>query len=123
MPVRLRASDYFWKPWHAKLWWAAIPVYWAPAGGPTRIEWLAGFYESGYAVITNIVFLPVTALLILGFGYFRRRLDEGEPVDPYIDFGDGTRRLPGLPHPTMDEFNPRSGPRWIGNHGRDELLR
>jgi hypothetical protein len=123
LPVRLRASDYFWKPWHAKLWWAAIPVYWAPAGGPTRIEWLAGFYESGYAVITNIVFLPVTALLILGFGYFRRRLDEGEPVDPYIDFGDGTRRLPGLPHPTMDEFNPRSGPRWIGNHGRDELLR
>jgi hypothetical protein len=123
LPVRPRASDYFWKPWYAKLWWAAIPLYWAPAGGPTRIAWLADFYESGYAVVTNIVFLPVTALLILGFGYFRRRLDEGEPVDPYIDFGDGTRRLPGLPHPIMDEFNPRSGPRWIGNHGRDELLR
>ena len=123
LPAPLRASDYLWKPWFAKLWWAAIPLYWAPAGGPTRIARLADFYESGYAVFASIVFLPVTAVLILGFGYFRRRLNEGEAVDPYMDFGDGNRRLPGLPHPTMDEFNPRSGPLWIGNHGRDKLLR
>ncbi|NLS28670.1 hypothetical protein S2M10_36810 [Sphingomonas sp. S2M10] len=122
-PARLRASDYLWRPWYAKMWWAAIPLYWAPAGGPTRIAWLADFYESGYAVVTNIVFLPVTALFILGLRYFGRFLEEGEPVDPPLDIGYGTRRGWGMPHPTMDEFDPRSGPRWIGNHGHDELPR
>ena len=119
----LGASAYLWKPWYAKLWWVGIPLYWAPAGGPTRVAWLADFYESGYAVVPNIMFLPVTALLILGFGYFRRRFKEGEPVDPYIDFGDANQRLPGLPHPSMDEFNPRSGPRWIGNRTHNRVHR
>ena len=123
LPVPLRASDYLWRPWYAKLWWAAIPLYWAPAGGPTRIAWLADFYESGYAVVTNIVFLPVTALFILGFRYFGRFLDEGEPVDPPLDIGYGTRRRWGMPHPTMDEFDARSGPRWIGNRERNDALR
>lgn len=122
-PVHLRASDYLWKPWYAKLWWAAIPLYWAPAGGPTRIAWLADFYESGYAVVTNIVFLPVTALFILGFRYFRWLLDEGESVEPRIDVGYGSRHHYGIPHPAMDESNPRSGPNWIGNRGRDDFLR
>lgn len=123
LPARLRASDYFWKPWYAKLWWAAIPLYWAPAGGPTRIASLGDFYESGYAVVTNIVFLPVTALLILGFGYFSRRLDEGEPIEPRNDVGYGTRHRYGIPNPAMDETNPRSGRNWIGNNNRKRLLR
>lgn len=117
--VRLRAADYLWRPWYAKLWWAAILIYWMPAGGPTRIAWLAEFYESGYAVIPNLIFLPITALLALGFGYFRRLFAEGTPVEPRFDIGYGTRRRPGRPHPTMDEFDPRSGPRWIGNRPYD----
>src|SRR3546814_7287152 len=25
------ARNWLWKPWYAKLWWAAIPVYWTGA--------------------------------------------------------------------------------------------
>jgi hypothetical protein len=117
--IPLRAADYLWRPRYAKLWWVAILIYWMPAGGPTRIAWLADFYEGGYAVIPNLIFLPITALLVLGFGYFRRLFAEGTPAEPRFDIGYGSRRHPGRPHPTMDEFDPRSGPRWIGNRPYD----
>ncbi len=118
-PARsLRLGDYLWQPWYAKIWWSAIPLYWLPAGGPTRISLLADYYDSGYAAIPNMIFLPVTAGLVLGFGYLRRLFAEGQPADPNFDVGYGTRRGYGMPHPTMDEFDPRSGPRWIGNHAR-----
>lgn len=112
---RPRIRDYFWRPWYAKAWWLAIPVYWLPAGGPTRINALAGFYESGWALLPNILFLPITALLLLGFGYFRQLLAEAEPFDEMDeeDLLDGRR--PGRPSPTMDMFHPRSGSLWIGN--------
>jgi hypothetical protein len=117
----LRAGDWLWRPWYAKLWWVAIPIYWAPAGGPTRIAAISDFYESAYALVPNLVFLPLTAALILGFGYLRRLFDEGEQVDLYDEANFLTKRRVGFPHPTMDEFNPRSGPRWIGNHTRKRL--
>lgn len=118
----LRAGDWLWRPWYAKLWWIAIPIYWAPAGGPTQIDAIAGFYSSGYALVTNLFFLPITAGLLLGFGYLRRLFAEGEAAPFRYDFGMGTYRKPGFPQPTMDEFNPRSGPRWIGNRARDRAF-
>ena len=117
--VRSCARDWLWHPWYAKLWWVAIPLYWLPAGGPTRVDALADFYESGYAMVTNLVFMPITALLVLGFGYFRRLLAYGEPVDINEDIGFGTRRKPGRPVLTMDRYDPRSGPLWIGNRPLD----
>ena len=27
-PAKLRLSEWIWRPWYAKLWWAAIPIYW-----------------------------------------------------------------------------------------------
>lgn len=112
---RSRARDYFWRPWYAKAWWLAIPVYWLPAGGPTRIDALAGFYESGWAILPNIVFIPITALLVLGFGYCKRLYAEAEPFDEMDEEDLLGRGQPGRPSPTMDMFNPRSGPLWIGN--------
>lgn len=115
---RPRAADWLWHPWYAKAWWAAIPLYWLPAGGPTRIEALAGFYESGWAVVPNLLFIPITALLVLGFGYFRELFATGTPIADFAhDYFDGTQ--PGRPSPTMDMFNPRSGPLWIGNRPID----
>lgn len=114
-------SAWLCRPWYAKLWWACIVVYWLPAGGPTRVAALADFYESGWAAIPDLIFLPITALLVLGFGYFRRLLAEGDPIDIYEDIGYGTRRRRGMPHPTMDEFDPRSGSRWIGNRARRRM--
>ncbi len=119
VPRSLRAADYLWRPWYAKAWWIAIPLYWLPAG-TTRGAALEAFYSSKYALATNLLFLPITAILILGFGYFVRLLDEGAAVDPLEDVGFGTRREPGFPHPTMDEFNPMSGPLWADNLLRDK---
>lgn len=118
----LRPLDWIWRPWYAKLWWVAIPIYWAPAGGPTRIAAIADFYASGYAIVTNILFLPLTAGLLLGFGYLRRLFAEGEPAPYHYDYDVGEYRKPGFPHPGFDEFDPRSGPLWIGNRARDEIL-
>src|SRR5688572_22682039 len=70
--VRPRAVDYLWRPWYAKVWWAAIPIYWLPAGSAFGIGFLADFYTSGAGLYLNLVFLPVTALIVLGFGFARR---------------------------------------------------
>jgi hypothetical protein len=118
-PPRSRASAWLWRPWYAKTWWTCIAIYWLPAGGPTRIPAIADFYETAWAAIPNLLFLPITAIVVLGFGYFRRLLTNGEPSDGFKDIEFGTRRLPGMPHPTMDELDPRSGPRWIGNRPFD----
>ena len=115
MSDRLRVSDYLWRPWYAKVWWAAIPIYWLPAGGPTWISALAGFYESGWALLPNILFIPITAFLVLGFGYFRRLFADAELFDDMDEEELLDGRRPGRPSPTMDMFNPRSGPLWIGN--------
>lgn len=119
---RLGLGDYLWRPWYAKLWWIAIPIYWAPAGGPTRIAAIADFYSSGYATITNLLFLPITASVVLGFRYLRRLFAGGEPASYWYDYDVGKYRNPGFPHPSVDEFNPRSGLLWIGNRASDEMI-
>lgn len=118
----LRLGDYLWRPRYAKAWWLGIPLYWAPAGtdlGPA----LQAFYASGYAVATNIIFLPITAALVLGFGYLRRLLAEGQAADPWYDYDVGEPRQPGTPHPFMDELDPRSDTLWVGNRMRNNLRR
>lgn len=118
----LRASDWLWRPWYAKLWWIAIPVYWAPAGGPTRIAAIAGFYQSEYAAVTNMFFLPITAGLLLGFGYLRRLLAENASAPRWYDDDADIYWRRGLPPRGLDEFDPASGPLWIGNRAIDEVL-
>ena len=78
----LGLSNWLWRPWYAKLWWAAIPVYWLAMGEPTRPEFLNAFADSGYAVVTNIIFIPITALAVLGVGFFRQAAIDGrlEPL-------------------------------------------
>ena len=115
-------GDHFWKPWYAKAWWISIPIYWAPAGTDMGAP-LRDFYTSGFAVPTNIIFLPITAGMILGFGYLRRLLTEGESADPWHDCDVGEYRRPGMPHPFMDELDPRSDSLWIGNRTRNSLDR
>ena len=116
---RPRAADWLWHPWYAKPWWAAIPLYWLPAGAPFKIEVMIGFYSSGIAQFLNIVFLPVTALVVLGFGYARRLREAGyglEDYDPAQSRASARcRRTPGSPPADMDPLNPLSGSKWIGS--------
>jgi hypothetical protein len=105
----LSVRDYFWRPRYAKAWWAGIPLYWLAMGDPTRPAFLDGFADSGYVVFTHVIFLPITAILVLGFGYFRWLFEYGTPVrfPAGYDPGYGPRMV-GRPHPSVDEYHPAS---------------
>ena len=122
-------GDWIWKPWYAKLWWAAIPIYWAGAAASLKIPVLAEFYTSALAGYLNMLFFPPTALLMLGFGFARAWLymwgqDDGPPLtDEEIAELEEMKmrheawpdRRPGQPHPAFDIYDPRSGVLFVGN--------
>jgi len=111
-----RAADWLWKPWYAKLWWVAIPIYWLPAGSPFGIDFLAGFYTGSVGIYFNIVFLPVTALVVLGFGYARRLRES----DHWVEITDSEhnragafyRRTPASPPAYVDPVSTLYGSIW-----------
>lgn len=119
--VRPRASDWLWHPWYAKLWWLAIPIYWLGAAASLKIPMLAGFYESALAGLLNVLFFPITALMVLGVGYVRGLF---EPIDwSKLEPADPSDRRFYRPRidPHTDPTDPRSGIIWIGhprNHAR-----
>lgn len=78
-------SSWLWGPWYAKLWWGVIPVYWLAMGEPTRPEFLNAFADSGYAIVTNVIFIPITALFALGVGFFRQAAIDGRLEPPQAD--------------------------------------
>ncbi|WP_263588821.1 hypothetical protein [Sphingopyxis sp. GC21] len=124
--TRSRASDWLWRPWYAKLWWAAIPIWWLGMAASARAPVLETFYDSAMAGFLNILFFPMTALMVLGIGYVQHLLERRPamsneeviglgvfPVDPFDD--DWDVRKPGQPHPSVDIYDPRSGRIYIGN--------
>ena len=123
----LRARHFFWRPWYAKRWWATIPVWWGGMALSTRIDTLEAFYRGGIAGYLDILFFPMTAVMVLGVGYVRERLDsfigQGDGVPLSDEEGDAERQRVWEEHERMversrafaDPFDPRSGPLWIGN--------
>lgn len=121
-----KAADWLWRPWYAKLWWAAIPIYWAAAAASLKVPALATFYNSAAAGFLNVAFFPPTALLVLGFGFARAWLDRplvGDPLsDEEIEELERIRieqeMLWGPPdhlRPAGDIYDPFSGTVYIGN--------
>ncbi|EQB16766.1 MULTISPECIES: hypothetical protein [Sphingobium] len=125
---RSQLSGWLWEPWFAKLWWTAIPVWWIGMAASTRSDTLEAFYRGGIAGYLNVLFFPGTALMVLGVGYLRERLDrfvwqgEGMPLSDEEEEDlfqtrirqEHNRFLDGIGKGT-DMFDPRSGPLWIGN--------
>lgn len=118
--------DWLWKPWYAKLWLLAIPVWWVGMAASTKMPSLAAFFESALAGFLNVLFFPMTALMVLGVRYVQdllgRRPIQGDgngigllivDLDPFGDEVDG--RKFGHPHPSVDMYDPRSGGLYIGN--------
>lgn len=68
---RPHASDWLWRPWHAKLWWVAIAAYWAGKIGSFYSPALDDFYTSALAGLLNVAFFPPLALVVLGLGFAR----------------------------------------------------
>jgi len=115
--MRPHASDWLWRPWYAKLWWAGIPAYWIGAAASVKIEALAGFYDTAFAGYCNVLFFPMTALLVLGAGFARAWI-EALPTDGYFSFDDDlqwSRRGFGDPDPSIDMFDPNSGALYVGS--------
>lgn len=117
--VEIRSiSDWIWKPWYAKLWWALIPIYWLGAFLARSLSVLDVFYSSALAGFINVFMLPPTALIVLAAGFLRqwtRQIDWSsmEPSD-HDPFGRSDRGPTGLPR-FIDPIDPRSGGCWIGN--------
>jgi len=127
VPDAPKLSAWLWSPWYAKLWWAVIPLWWMGMAASTRVGAMETFYRGALAGYLNILFFPMTALMVLGVGYIKERLDG------FVGSGDGTplsydealavtervweehdRSMEDLAA-TTDIFDPRSGALWIGN--------
>ena len=109
-PPRPHASDWLWHPWYAKLWGSAVPVYWIGAAASVKIEALAGFYDTAFAGYCNMLFFPMTALVILSVGFVRARLEQlgFDYNDPNGDEFDRTGRAYGDPPPSLVNWLPWS---------------
>jgi len=112
-------SDWIWRSWYAKLWWALILIYWIGAGVALKVEPLALFYDSALAGFINVFMFPPTVLIVLGAAYLRDRMapidwSNLEPIDwnnpPF-----GRHHEIGMPPPEINPLDPRSGVVWIGN--------
>ncbi|BAV65366.1 hypothetical protein [Sphingobium cloacae] len=114
------ASEWVWRPWYAKLWWSAIPVWWIGMTAASVNEPVARFYDGALAGFLNVLFFPMTALLFLGVGFVRHW------IDGFIAVGAGPSSEVGgmaVGHasefarldPSIDIFDPRSGTLYVGN--------
>lgn len=124
---QLKAADWLWRPWYAKAWWAAIPVWWIGMAASTKIAPLEAFYDSALAGFLNVLFFPMTALMLLGLGYAQQWVagfsatggstpmsDEAAARTTKRMWEEHERGMEDLRAGT-DIFDPRSGGLYIGN--------
>ncbi|CDO35940.1 hypothetical protein [Novosphingobium sp. KN65.2] len=106
-----KASAWLWRPWLAKLWWAGIAIYWAGKCASFYVPSLEGFYTSALAGYLNVLFFPMTALLILGIGFAQAwfAASDWEFVEPTQEQMFPKRSVGGLRDPHSDPLDPRSG--------------
>ncbi len=121
-------SAWLWKSWYAKLWWATIPAWWVGLAVSTRVDTLESFYRGWIAGYLNVLFFPMTTLMVLGVGYVRARLDsfvgQGDGV-PLSDeeaqalaaklHRDQLERMMEMARAHANPMDPRSGSLWIGS--------
>jgi hypothetical protein len=115
-PLPLRVGDWLWRPWYAKLYWAAAISYWTFV----LVSWLwglaPGYFNSVAGGYTSLVFHPFMILPVLGFGYGRAWAARAEchapgPEDPVLR----RRSIGGPLDPHADTADPRSGINWVGS--------
>ncbi|MDR2880276.1 MAG: hypothetical protein LBV29_00010 [Azoarcus sp.] len=124
--TRSRPADWLWRPWYAKLWWCAMPVWWLGVVVSSKTGVMAGFFESAFGGLLHILFMPMIALMVLGVGYVQHwlscfpKVGGGEPVsDEELAMilqmqQDEQRRASKARRASMDICDPRSGGLFIG---------
>jgi hypothetical protein len=124
-PVAARppVSEWLWRRWYAKLWWSAIPVWWIGMAAAGASEPLARFYDGALAGFLNLLFFPMTALLVLGVGFVRHWIDgfvdsrtggSADSTEIAAAEDEYVRAFEDL-NATIDIYDPRSGGLYIGN--------
>lgn len=108
---RPHASNWLWRPWHAKLWWAGIAAYWTGKVGSFYSPALDDFYSSALGGFLNIAFFPPLALMVLSLGYAHAWFDasDWEFVEPTHEQMFPKRSVGGMRDPYSDPLDPRSG--------------
>ncbi|WP_157081204.1 hypothetical protein [Novosphingobium naphthalenivorans] len=113
-----KASAWLWRPWQAKMWWAGIAVYWAGKWASFYVPSLESFYTSALAGYLNLLFFPMTALLILGIGFAQAwfAASDWEFVEPTHEQMFPELSVGGYSDPASDPLDPRSGLHWQHFH-------
>lgn len=76
-----RASNWFWRPWYAKLLWALSLAYWIGlcAMMLTPVDWLSSFV-AGAMILLVFLFNPIAVMAILGYGYLKAKVACGDRI-------------------------------------------
>lgn len=113
-----RASNWLWRRWYAKLWWATSTVYWLGMAASLKVLPLAEFYTSALAGFLNLAFFPPLALIVLGLGYAREWFNAcaSEVVEPTHEELFPRLSVGGMRDPASDPLDPRSGLHWQHFH-------
>ncbi len=116
----LMIGEWLWRPVYAKLWWAAVPLYWGGMAASGRVQELAAFYDSAAAGFLTIFFFPPLVAFILCFGFFREWLVAQPHAASDADFidemflGSDSYGPSGMPC-EFDPLDSRSGAHWNGS--------
>lgn len=117
------ASRWLWRPWYAKVWWSTIPVWWIGMAVSSANEPLERFYDSAAAGFLNVLFFPLTALLVLGVGFVRHWIEgfvatgtgmSANGAEIAVAEEEYLRGFEDL-NATTDIYDPRSGAIYVGN--------
>lgn len=122
----LRISDWIWRPWYAKLWWFAIPLWWVGVTLAPAHAAFSGVFQSPFAAYLNVLFFPFAPILVLGAGFVPAWLDgwkaswRGNGYDDeehrriLAEWDEQDRRSEEL-RALTDPLDPRSGALWVNN--------
>lgn len=116
-----RASAWLWRPWYAKLWWLSMAGFWAGKVASFSVPALDAFYASALAGYLNVLFFPMTALLILGIGFVQAWIaaSDWEFVEPTQEEMFPKLSISGFRDPYSDPLDPRSGLHWQHFHSEE----
>ena len=121
-----RISDWIWRPWYAKLWWFAIPLWWAGVTLSSAHAAFSGVSLSPVAAYLNVLFFPFAPILVLGAGFVPAWLDgwkaswRGNGYDDeehrriLREWDEQDRRFKKM-RALTDPLDPRSGAIWMHN--------
>jgi len=114
---KLRLSQWLWKRWYAKLWWAGATVYWIGFALSFGIVPFVRFYESTFAGYLNVVFYPPVILMLLGTGFVRAKVRRGDWIITADDseLHKVNHSMGGSLNPYSNPLDPRSGSLWVGS--------